>query len=98
MGDQFQNYKKGLKRLKIETLDERRNKLCLSFAKKCLRNDKVKSLFPLNQPKHKMKKRKTKKYEVFKSRTERHKRSALPYMRNLLNSEHEQNKLLMEGF
>ena len=43
--------------LKIDTLEKRREKLCLSFAKKCLNNEKVKDMFPLNKTEHKMKKR-----------------------------------------
>ena len=58
MGKSFENYKHGLNVLNIDTLDKRREKLCLNFAKNCLKNEKVKNLFPLNHPKHKMKKRK----------------------------------------
>ena len=36
MGENYKNYKHGLKTLKIETQDKRRDKLCLSFANKCL--------------------------------------------------------------
>ena len=43
------SYKNGLKKLKIDSLEERRKKLCLSFAKKCLKNDKVKYMFPIKK-------------------------------------------------
>ena len=36
MGSQYQSYKKSLKTLNIDNLEIRREKLCPSFAKKCL--------------------------------------------------------------
>ena len=75
--------------LKIDTLDTRRKNLCLAFAKKCLRNDKVKDMFPKKKFNHVMNLRKRKKYEVFKANTNRYKKSAVPYMRNLLNQDFE---------
>ena len=83
--------------LEIDTLEKRREKLCLSFARKFLKNEKVKDLFPLNQTKHKMEKRKTTKFKTFKARTNRYKKSALPYMRKLLNDENLKNKIFMQG-
>ena len=50
--------KNGLKILKMETLDKRRDVLCLRFASKCLKNEKVKNFFPKRKQQHKMKKRK----------------------------------------
>ena len=41
----YSNYEDGLKMLKIDTLDTRRNELCLRVAKNCLKNDKVKTMF-----------------------------------------------------
>ena len=76
MGRKYSTYRKGLKMLKIDTLEKRREKLCLSFAIKCLKNEKVKVLFPLNHTKHKMEKRKTTKFKTFKARTNRNKKSA----------------------
>lgn len=76
MGEKYQNYMHGLKTLKLETLDKRRERLCLSFAKKCLNNEKVRNFFPKNVSKHKMKKRKQQK--VFKTKrinTERYRKS-----------------------
>ena len=63
MSDKYQNYMHGLKTLKLETLDKRRERLCLSFAKKCLNNEKVRNFFPKNVSKQKMKrKKKNRKY------------------------------------
>ena len=87
MGSQYTTYKEGLKILNIQNLDERRENLCLGFAKKCLTNDKVKSMFPLKTSKHTMKKRKTNKFKIFKTNTKRFEQSAVPYMRRLLNKD-----------
>ena len=98
MGEKFQNYKHGLKTLKLETLEKRRERLCLSFAKKCLNNEKVSNFFPKNVPKHKMRKRKQQKvYKTKRINTERYKKSSIPYMVNLLNHEQdEKNQYLQE--
>ena len=47
-----------LKLLDVESLVERRSRLRLKFAKKCLKFENFKKLFPLNETKHNMKKRK----------------------------------------
>ena len=71
------------KLLKLEKLKDRRENLCLNFAKKCLRNQKVKSIFPLNNNKRSL--RNQNKYLGKFATTERYKKSAVPYMQNLLN-------------
>ena len=43
--DYYSTYESALKLLKLETLKTRREKLCKSFAQKCTRNVKVKSVF-----------------------------------------------------
>ena len=91
MGKNYKKYRESLKDLNLETLEKRRNNLCLQFAKKCLKNEKVKELFPKNNTKHEMKKRKTEKYLVKRIRTERYKASAIPNMIKLLNK-HEKRK------
>ena len=47
MKENYSDYKNGLKTLGIETLFERRVKLCLKFAKKCLKIENFRKLFPL---------------------------------------------------
>jgi hypothetical protein len=54
----YTNYQNGMKMLKLDTLEERRKLFCLRFAKGCLKNEKVKSLFPKKENNHKMKNRK----------------------------------------
>ena len=60
LGRNYSNYNDGLKKLKLENLNKRREGICLRFSKNCLNNEKVRSMFPKNSSKHKMKKRKPK--------------------------------------
>ena len=57
LGKKYTTYKDGLKQLRIDDLETRRKKLCLSFAKKCVKHEKVKDMFPLRKSKHQMRKR-----------------------------------------
>ena len=90
MGDKYQSYKKALVELGLETLDERREQLCLKFALKCSKNEKAKKMFPLNEKTHIMNTRKTEKCQVQHANTDRLQNFAQIYMQNLLN-EHEEN-------
>ena len=92
----YTNYQNGLKMLKLETLEERRKLLCLRFAKGCLKNEKVKSLFPKKENNHKMKKRKVEKYKVNRANTKRYKMSAIPYMQRLMNENNAMNVKIMK--
>ena len=79
LGDQYTTYEEGLELLMLAKLSDRREKLSLSFAKKCLKNDLVSDLFPLNNPRCK------EKYQVTFANTDRLKNSAVPYLQRLLN-------------
>ena len=94
----YTNYKEGPRKLKIETLDQRREKLCLKFAQNCLKNEKVRNFFPKKKSIHHMKKRKGQKFVMNKTNTRRYKRSAIPYMQNLLNNEEERKQNILKGF
>ena len=96
MGKNYKNYRKSLEDLNLETLEKRRTNLCLQFAKNCLKNEKVKDLFPKNNTKHKMEKRKKEKYLVKRIRTERYQASAIPNMIKLLNRFEEKKKQFIE--
>ena len=50
----YQSYQQAMKFLNMESLDQRREKLNLRFAKKCLKIENMKSLFPLNTKSHGM--------------------------------------------
>ena len=82
LGPKYRGYRNALN---LETLEERRENLCLRFAKKCVRNDKTKSMFPLNKKAHIMKTRDFEKFEVQHANTDRLRKSAIIYMQNLLN-------------
>ena len=85
LGEQYICYKNALKVLNLQSLDERRESLCLGFAKKCLHVKKFKSMFPKKHRIHTMKKRTNEKFLMKRSFTERHRKSAIPYMQRLLN-------------
>ena len=44
----LKSYENALNFLEMETLDARREGLCLEFAKKCLKNEKIKKYLPKN--------------------------------------------------
>ena len=85
LGEKYDKYKDALKLIGLDSLEERRENLCLKFAKQCLRHDKLKGLFPRNKRRHHMDKRNCEKYKVKKAKTERYRKSAIPSMQRLLN-------------
>ena len=81
----------------MDSLDKRREKLCLNFAKKCIKNEKQKQLFPRRKQTQKRRKKKTNEiFKIKKIKTARYKKSAIPYMTNLLNSEYEKKNQEIE--
>ena len=80
-------YSQTLKYLNIETLFERREKLCLRFAKRSLNVDNFKHLFPLYRNEHEMKTRHSPKYEQAKTYSNRYKMSTIPHLQRMLNKE-----------
>ena len=89
MGKGYKNYNESLQDLKLNTLEKRREILCLRFAKNCLKYEKVKSLFPIKKRIHKMEKRNIRKFETKQINSKRYEKSALPYMIELLNKDEE---------
>ena len=57
-GDSYISYEDALKKLRLVTLEERREQMSLKFAKQCLKIEKMKQLFPKNESQHLMEKRK----------------------------------------
>ena len=86
LSDKYNGYENGLAHLGLETLENRREQLCLTFARKCTKIDKLKHIFPLKEKRHIMKTRKPEKFKVYKANHERYKNSAIIYMQKLLNS------------
>ena len=94
LGEKYKTYNDALNVMKMDSLEMRRQNLCLKFAKQCLRNGKLKTMFPKSQTRHEMEKRSGEKYIVNKAFTERYRRSAIPNMQRLLNnSEREKIKI-----
>ena len=48
----------------MDNLNDRREQLCLNFAKKCTKNPKTANMFPLNNKTHKMQIRNPEKFQV----------------------------------
>ena len=87
----YKDYDSALKELNLETLQKRREILCLRFAKKSLKLNNFKKMFPLSKKLHSMKQRKGRKFLQKHANTERYIKSSTPYMQRLLNLEN--NKL-----
>ena len=83
----YESYDNALTVMNMDTLDARREKLCLRFAKSCLRHKRMRSMFPVNTTSHSMMKRNCDKFKVNRAITERYKKSAIPYMQRMLNDE-----------
>ena len=81
----YPGYEESLKILKIESLQERRDRLSLRFAKKCLNHDKFSNMFPRNQST--VRSRCKEKYLVNMANTERYRQSALPFLQRKLNDD-----------
>ena len=80
----YTDYEESLRILGLEKLQIRRKALCLAFAKKCLKNDKMAALFPLN-PNFNQNARYSEKYKVNFAYSSRHQKSAIPALQRLLN-------------
>ena len=57
--DKYRDYNSALKQLNIESLFDRRESLCLKFARKGLKLEQFKKMFPIQKPLHNMEKRNT---------------------------------------
>ena len=85
LAENYNSYEDACKKLKIPTLEERRKKLSLKFALKCLRSDKFKSIFPENEkPSYNLQKNRTR-FKIPFCNTARYEKSPIPYMISLLN-------------
>ena len=87
--DKYKCYENALSLSNLPTLSERRYKLMVNFATKCLKNDRTSHMFPRNKIK---KTRLTETYKVPYARTERYKKSAIPTMARLLNEKERKYK------
>ena len=81
------SYRNALKELNIDSLEERRESLCIKFAKKCLKVNKLKKMFPKKVIMHEMSKRNFEYFRVNKTLTNRYLNSAIPQMQRMLNKD-----------
>ena len=82
--DSYETDVNALRLTGLETLAARRTKLCLNFARKCLKNEKTVKMFPLNDLNVNTRNPET--YHVTPAKTDRLAKSAKPYMQRLLNA------------
>ena len=85
LGDMYISYSAALEMCGLETLYDRRQKRCLEFALKNVKHNRNKKMFPTNMFDHGHKIREHERYKVNFARTEKYKRSAIPYCQRLLN-------------
>ena len=71
----------------MKSLKDRRQSLCLKFAKKCLEVKKLRKLFPKKLTMHDMSKRNLEHYKVNRTLTKHYFNSAVPQMQRMLNSD-----------
>ena len=86
--ENYKDYDSALTQLHLESLAKRREFLCLRFAKKSLKLENFKKMFPLNKKLHSMKQRKQRAFHVNHANSKRYAKSSIPYMQHLLNQEH----------
>jgi predicted alternative tryptophan synthase beta-subunit len=71
--------------INLESLEERREFLCLEFAKKCLKSEKMKQFFQVNSKIHPMMTRNQEKYDIDFAKTGRLQDFPIIYIKRLLN-------------
>ena len=91
LGERYLGYKKSLHKLDLETLYDRREQLCLNFAKSCIKNPKFNDMFPKNMKTHSMELRNQEVFNVDHANTERFRKSTIIYMQHLLNEDEEKS-------
>ena len=90
LGNEYLSYSNALKVLCLETLERRRNQLCLKFAKKCEKHEKFRHWFKINKNDNNTRSKKAK-YSEVTARLSRFKRSPISFLTTMLN-EHYKSK------
>ena len=83
--ESYNSYQDALKTLNLQTLKERKEYLCLKFAKNCLKIEKFRRFFPVNKKLHTMSTRCSERFALTKGSSSRYVNSAIPNMIRLLN-------------
>ena len=87
MEEDYINYNHALNVLGLTTLETRRRKLTLDFAKRSLADNKLRDLFPIKKKTHTMQTRNTEQFKVNHANTNRYANSPIPTMQKLLNEQ-----------
>ena len=90
LGQKYENYENALKITNLHTLEARRDKLCLKFAKKAEKHMKHKNWFKPRQQTNT--RQQNLKYCEVTARTDRLKKSSIPYLTNILNCHYSKKK------
>ena len=81
----YVSYTAALEMCGLQTLAERRQRICLDFALKCVENPKMERIFPFKQKTKAPDLRQKEKFKVNFVSTTAYKNSAVPYCQRLLN-------------
>ena len=92
LSERFSTYEEGLELLGLESLRQRREQLCLSFALKCCYSAKYKDLFQLTSDTEYNLREERKKFVEHHCNSERFKKSPLMYLTRILNDYFENHK------
>ena len=84
-GKNYESYSNTLKELGMVSLAERRDTLCLKFAKKSIKVENFGHLFPINSKRHDMQTRHSDILKINKGYSKRYMQSAIPSMQRILN-------------
>ena len=86
LGESYISYGAALEMCNFDTLIDRRETRCLTFAKKCLKHPIHRRMFPLNSNNGDGNYKSREKYSVNFARTNTYQKSAVPYLQRLLNA------------
>ena len=87
LGQDYGEYETALEACNLESLEARRVKLCLSFGRKCISHQSHRSIFPESRQDHEHNLRHQLQYHVNHARTEKYRKSSVPYIQRLMNSQ-----------
>ena len=92
MGDNYISYPAALEMTGLETLADRGQARCQSFAKKSVKHPRMRRIFPFNsfQSSHYTRDREI--FHVNFARTEDYRKSAIPYCQRLLNKYYDRDQ------
>ena len=85
LGENYLSYRSALKQTGLQTLESRRDKLCLKFVKKAVKNTKHRKWFKVSQKKAKTRQKQTSYCKVVANK-DRYKKSPISYLTSLLNN------------